>query len=70
MNIEVTSIKIKIEDQELELTIEAARDLFNKLQNVFGSANTITYPAWPITYPSYPIQPYYGGSGGGGVCAL
>ena len=48
---------IEIEGERLLLSEEAARQLYEKLKDIFENKVTITYVPW--TYPVYVPQPIY-----------
>jgi len=51
----ITGIKIKIKDQEIEVTLEEARDLYLELRKIFRENPNFDTP--PVTIP-IPVEPY------------
>ncbi len=57
MDIKIESIKIKLDEKDLELTPQEAKELRDKLNEMFGSA-PIQIPVW-IENPYTPASPFY-----------
>lgn len=50
------NITIKLKDREITLSQDEARDMYDKLCELFHESNFKEYI--PIYYPSYPSYPY------------
>ena len=57
----IKSIKIEVDGKEVELSLEAARELYSSLHAVFGKPSPVEHlpPVWP-TLPQIAPLPYYG----------
>ena len=50
---EITKIKVRVDDFEIELSIDEARKIYDSLQGIFGKNDIPFYPYWnPFQYPS------------------
>ena len=51
-------IKINIQGEEKELTLDEAREVYSELSQIFGSKEFVYIPnPYPVIYPSYPQYP-------------
>lgn len=60
MNVEIKSIKVVIGKREIELTIDEAKELQNKLNNVLGQS--MYYPYIVERQVNYPSSPFNDGT--------
>lgn len=51
MTIEISKVKIKIKDVEIEVTLDELKELKNQLNVIFQDNTIITYPYIPTIYP-------------------
>ena len=56
--IEITQITLKLDDHELSLTVEEARQVYRALDDLFGERRDVPIPYTPPPYPIYPTWRY------------
>lgn len=54
--IDIVSIRLKINGQDVDLAVEEARHLYDELNKFFKPPNI--YPVYPPAYPAYPEYPW------------
>lgn len=80
-NVNISKINIKISENEISLTLKAAKELQRILNDTFGNTVfipncpvTIPYPVYPCPYPSWEVTWGAGTTAGTGgetlTCAL